>query len=239
MLNIYNKSSVKKGFTLAETLIALVIIGVVAALTIPNMVVRYQKEETANRLKKVYSTLQQAMNEAVADNGSVISWEFEDSKTKEFVDKYFLPYLSVSKTCGYTYTGDCAFKAAYLNTPNSQILYKDIYGFDYYSIILNDGSTVAFVVVNNSGCNVIVDINGMKKPNIFGRDVFMFIIYPNFGGQKINNQNKLLPQGGFGGTKESRLTGTGTSACNKSSKGFYCAAVIMFDSWQIKDDYPW
>ena len=45
----------KTGFTLAEVLITLGIIGVVAALTIPSLMTAYNKHITETRLKKFYS----------------------------------------------------------------------------------------------------------------------------------------------------------------------------------------
>ena len=47
--------NLKNGFTLAEVLITLVIIGVIAAMTIPTLVTKYQKEQTVNQLKQVFS----------------------------------------------------------------------------------------------------------------------------------------------------------------------------------------
>ena len=51
----------KVAFTLAEVLITLGIIGVVAALTIPNVVSNYKKKVVETRLAKLYSVLNQAV----------------------------------------------------------------------------------------------------------------------------------------------------------------------------------
>lgn len=61
-------------FTLAEVLITLAIIGVVAALTIPTVVQNYQKTQTATRLKKAYATINQAIQMANVDNGPISTW---------------------------------------------------------------------------------------------------------------------------------------------------------------------
>ncbi len=66
---------IKKGFTLAEVLITLAIIGVVAALTIPTVVRNYQKQQTVVKLKKVYSVLNQAFNNSQAENGMYQTWD--------------------------------------------------------------------------------------------------------------------------------------------------------------------
>lgn len=57
-------------FTLAEVLITLGIIGVVAALTIPTLMQKADEQATVSALKKTYSTLTQAYNLAVNDNSS-------------------------------------------------------------------------------------------------------------------------------------------------------------------------
>ena len=61
-------------FTLAEVLITLGIIGVVAAMTIPNLMQKCFEIQTVTRFKEVTSILSQAMRLAVEDNGEVSSW---------------------------------------------------------------------------------------------------------------------------------------------------------------------
>ena len=82
----------KKAFTLAEVLITLTIIGVIAALTIPNLLQKHQEQETVTRLKKAYSTLSQTTAKAIADNGPISTWEVDN---ETFADKYLLPYLNM------------------------------------------------------------------------------------------------------------------------------------------------
>lgn len=64
------KSGARKGaFTLAEVLITLGIIGVVAALTLPSLIQKYQEQVLENQLKKMYSTISQGIQKAMADDG--------------------------------------------------------------------------------------------------------------------------------------------------------------------------
>ena len=58
----------KLGFTLAEILITLGIIGVVAAVTIPMLISNYKKRSTETQLKKAYSLLVNASRQAIADD---------------------------------------------------------------------------------------------------------------------------------------------------------------------------
>ena len=67
----------KKGFTLAEVLITLGIIGIVAAMTLPAVVQKKQKLETSARLKKFYSTMQQAIIYSETENGEMQTWTIE------------------------------------------------------------------------------------------------------------------------------------------------------------------
>lgn len=83
-----------------------------------------------------------------------------------------------------------------------------------------------------------VDINGYRKPNKFGRDLFMFC---------FSSEKDVLPHCFDDGSeiivnKRENLK-NGPSAynynCSKNSRGMWCAALIMADGWQIKEDYPW
>ena len=63
------QARVKYGFTLAETLITLGIIGVVAALTIPTLIANYQKHETVTKLQRAISVINQAYKLSFDDVG--------------------------------------------------------------------------------------------------------------------------------------------------------------------------
>ena len=65
------QTKVKFGFTLAEVLITLGIIGVVAAMTIPNLIATHQKKQTVVKLQKAISVMNQAYRLAYDDVGEV------------------------------------------------------------------------------------------------------------------------------------------------------------------------
>ncbi len=246
---IYKKT--KKGFTLAETLITLVVIGVVAALTVPNIIVNHQKEEMLTKLKKAYSTLSQSTNKAIADHGPITTWKLEWRQTKEFVDTYMLPYLSVAKNCGYETEGDCHFEYANLGTSSN----KTVFGDKVYKLILNDGSVLliectksnvnirqdsGYVSVPLRFASIAVDINGQKGPNVYGKDIasFLYLILADYRSVgRVDYSGQFLPTGlAFESLGELNRS---TLLTHCKTYGTSCIGLIMYDGWQIKDDYPW
>lgn len=95
----------QRGFTLAEVLITLGIIGVVAAMTIPAVVNKYQKAVFLNRIKTTNAILSEVMTRAVADYGDVSEWDFGSQvnthNATAVASKYFVPYLKQIKEAGY------------------------------------------------------------------------------------------------------------------------------------------
>lgn len=71
----------KRGFTLAEVLITLGIIGIVAAMTMPSLIAEHREKKTVAQLKKTYSTLQQAYLIAISKHGEPESWEVGNTHT--------------------------------------------------------------------------------------------------------------------------------------------------------------
>ena len=91
----------KKAFTLSEVLITLVVIGVVAAITLPTVFGDWQKERTLSALKKTYSVFSNAMQLAIMKEGPIDTWKIKTYATGawEFTEMYVLPYVSVAKNC--------------------------------------------------------------------------------------------------------------------------------------------
>lgn len=87
----------KRAFTLAEVLITLGIIGVVAAMTIPALQTNIRRKTASARLKTFYANMKQMLLLAEDDYGSSANWNTRLSKA-EFWDTYFLPYLKATKS---------------------------------------------------------------------------------------------------------------------------------------------
>lgn len=224
-------------FTLSEVLIALVVIGVVAAITVPTLVAEWQKQATITGLKKSYSTLSNAFARSVFDNGANYNWDLEGKTQAAILREVLAPYLNVAVDCI-----DDSSQHASCNYTFRR--YRDSREYQATSpLILVDGTVIAsdYGVFGYDPSNpsvpilhyfkVLVDINGYKKPNVLGRDIFFFYVdgvyYNNL---KLTMKDILsYPQPR---NREEKLQ------CCKQYGGT-CAQIIMEDDWQIKDDYPW
>lgn len=222
-----------RAFTLAEVLITLGIIGVVAAMTIPTLINNYQKQETVSRLQKIYSIISSAVKMSELQNGSSTTWDSPTidndlTQSTDWWNKYFIPYanLSVIKTCTTANSSECwPSDSKWLDGASNSTTY-------FLDWVLADGITMNFRPLNSQYGGIMVDINGLKKPNIMGRDEFYIIVSYKAG---------YVSFVGRGLARTSLLTGA-SSACNSdlgTNKGLYCGALIQADGWQIKDDYPW
>lgn len=84
----------KKAFTLAEVLITLGVIGVVAAMTMGTVSLKFEKMQTAVKLKKFYNIMTQATNQAILEHGDWRYWDY--SLTGEnFYKRYYKNHLPI------------------------------------------------------------------------------------------------------------------------------------------------
>ena len=249
----HKRGKMKKfAFTLAEVLITLGIIGIVAALTLPTIIQNYQKRVTVEGLKKEYTLLQQALKMYQADNGIDFDQIDTTLPADKFMQTYVLPYIQTIGECQGT--SECYHKTPLAIDRKTKHVIND----KFY--ILKDGSFLGIIRNSPSGKVFYIDINGAKGPNFAGRDIFFFyfvnkktILYMDSNGCNPNLaklESGLYP-GGYSMcyipfTKYPRaiLLGNIDRACSKNANninnsGDACAALIMLDGWKIEKDYPW
>ena len=162
------------------------------------MINKYQEKVTVTKVKKAYSTMNNALFSAISENGEVDTWDYpyynagtENVPNTEVFASKILPYLRILKDCGISQR-NCMLDVDYKLSDGSN---WNGYTYNryrlYYKVILNDGSYLVirfeYPKCNGSGDGVVgdkcgwflIDVNGDKKPNKFGQDVFLFIIRKN------------------------------------------------------------
>ena len=228
------QTKVKFGFTLAEVLITLGIIGVVAAMTIPNLIATHQKKQTVVKLQKAISVMNQAYRLAYDDVGEVTAEEARTLGAQNYFDKFWAPYIKVQSICSVEGCGYGAYPqwkmtngspyGLAVHTSDARVAFKSMDCFFYIVVTYTGGSDDSTVTVNS----VYVDINGTAKPNTMGKDIFMLE-------RKIDGE-----KGGVVVPAYSSFTNAQVDRnCSKSGTGECCAEKIKRAGWRIDKSYPW
>lgn len=216
----------KRAFTLAEVLVTLGVIGVVAALTIPSIMRKYQNMQYLTALKKAYANANQAFAKMAADAGCPgdLSCFFDSSDYNIMGDK-IASYFKTVKVCRKGDASACFYG-------NTNMYYDGTGGTNtavlgssqVYRFITADG--IAFLLSGfNQNCasnyclsDVYIDVNALQKPNFLGRDSFWFQVVPK----------KFLSAGTWD-------PAFAWAKCNETHKsGTNCASRIIADGWQMK-----
>ena len=243
---IKNRSA---GFTLAEVLITLVIIGIISAAVIPLMMNNLHKDEMAFRLQRSYSLFNQALLMMARDNDS--NSELSETGIFNSSDSTFgnelMKYIKVTKNCG---TGSGCFPpqmGSEFQTLSTKVASTSITGSHYSFISLDNvaymvQSTGAGCVSSFNGassslyskhmtqiCGLVwIDLNAHKPPNSWGNDIFLFYITNGKG-------PSLYPAGGRDDSRM-RWSNDGVTAtnCTKASpNGYACAGRVVEEGWQV------
>jgi len=219
----------KQAFTLAEVLITLAIIGIIAAITIPSIVANHQKRTLETQFAKTYRTLQTAVNLAVAEHGDISTWDWKETYANDeknaFVEKYLLEHLNIVKYCKLDKETGCFQQEPYKALDGSD---WGPFGNSSPSVVLADGTLVDFlhrVFANTNALSLRVDLNGGKKPNVLGKDAFIFDIY--------QSTSEFLPRGVYKNNSTMDKTTVEYMQNNCKSSGSHCAAKIVLDGFKI------
>lgn len=200
----------KSAFTLAETLLTLGIIGVIAAMTMPGLQQHSQMQANAALVKKAYSTLSNATKLLKLENGPVRMWDLS-SKTE--IIKLYREKMS------FMVEPPEAYPVKFLNG-NDRSAEGDMFA-EKNGFVTTDGmlwyiestsATCSMTSDNmkNACIDIGVDVNGQKGPNVVGKDIFAFY---------VTNDGSVYPDGGgFDLTP---------STCSKSSTGWGCTARVL------------
>ena len=236
MKNVYSRSfesappprsiSGSKAFTLAEVLITLGIIGVVAALTIPTLIQNHKKHVIEVKLKTFYTIMNQAVQKSELDYGDKSTWNdtggilnFGAIKAnpnltdEQFFEKYLAPNLTV--------------------IDHKKIPQPGIADFQLDTYTLKNGLQFSMY-----DCGAIYWLfTDTKTQKILGKNAFTFGFIPRIEeGHKnlwIYHENKGIEPFAYGFTNSYEYN---MSMCKKNNK--YCGKLIQMNNWKIPKDYP-
>ena len=249
-------------FTLAEVLITLGIIGIVAAMTLPALVSKYNEYITINRLKKVYSELSNAVKLSEAMNGSVEYWVFDEQVTTEnsakFAEKYILPYLTKSYTRCKSKCFDGKSNWLKPDGADSGETAFAHYRYNDKTISIKQQSADCtlqapyYCSERINYATIVVDIDGDRGRSIMGRDVFLFTLFSytyrsggwvNTGICKDGKHYGLYfgsiagYWGGYCMELDALFEGN-PGTCRLGSSGADCGLAIQKNNWEVPDKYP-
>ena len=237
-MNLKKQKHLRKAFTLAEVLITLGIIGVVAAMTLPTLIAKYQEQVTVNHLLKTYSMLSQAVQRMQTDYGTIDTWGLEDTSTgltdpetgekiynlsaQRIMAERLKPYLKVVKSCelneiclnapSYALSGDKLWDPAPLTSSADSP--------PEGSFFLADGTYISIEWFSTfyKRFDIQIVLPPYNKTSTRGKNNFYFII----------NKNGLYPEGTMDDT------GTPFTKCDPNytpqrDSGRGCTAWVIYN----------
>lgn len=176
-------------FTLAEVLITLGIIGVVAGMTIPTLMHSTQEQEFKTGYKKAYSVISQALQRANNDNTLTPFSGTNGGIGLQANFQAMQQYFSIAKTCDTSHLSDCwdtsSSSESFGNESSDVPSFIDKSGMAW-RVRHSDYDTATPIM--------LVDINGTRKPNKYGQDRF-----PLFFSNTADNNNGHPSWAGFTG----------------------------------------
>lgn len=176
----------KIAFTLAEVLITLGIIGVVAAMTIPSLIQSYKEKATVTAVKQSYLIFAQALKMVTIDNPDLSALTDSSLSAKENSQIMFneiSKHIKKVKSCDVD--KKCMGNTYYLNLNNEKVSNWDTYNNLVTGVLANGTSFwILSLPASISGeetyaGQIGIDINGNKRPNKFGVDFFWFTFNKN------------------------------------------------------------
>lgn len=209
----------KFAFTLAEVLITLGIVGIVAAMTIPTLMQKQFEKQAVSKLRETQSILAQSIRMAEEENGDVSGWgvDVQSSASAIKIAENIKPYLKLAHDCGISDENHiCVTSQGYKLLNGSEQGRFGFYGerTECYKILLANGSAIWWRGGMDGGQRNItfwIDINGKSLPNTYGKDLFVFS-YENNSIKPLGAENSDSPW---------------KTSCTKISTGYGCAYYVL------------
>ena len=178
-------SNENAAFNLAETLLTIVIIGIIAAITLTDLIHSFNGKVLATQLKKAYADLNQASQKFILNNEMSVSEYASENGVSKTLTLFGKEFTSVGQTSSLVWSttdeegntigaAPYKWKAVKKSSTSGNSSNCDVSGFFWDPI----GRVISFDDKPSSGYNgpkVCIDINGEKGPNRYGVDYFIFM----------------------------------------------------------------
>ncbi len=215
----------KRAFTLTELLIALAIVGAIAAMCIPSLMNKINNNILCTQLKNIVGSLAQ-----LASDQLIIK------KTKTLIDTDFANPAGLLSEKNFAYSASCSgsddcWKTS--ATGNEKVTYRQIgtkanttvSGTSFTTIVLKNGALLGYTLAeiaygdDKTIGEFCTDVNGNEPPNMVGRDYYCFY---------VTQKGKLIPTTEVNAPSLASLS----SGC-KSGNANYCTAALMQNGWRM------
>lgn len=232
---------------MAETLITLAIIGIIAAMTVPTLMAKANEHAWRSAFLKNYAVIKQAYALAVRDDNHFLNAQVTKEKDiMNGIKDYFKVAKGPYQHIGIKSSGDFT-EIFYGTTKKPKEFFKSLNGEPdkywgngtRYSFQLDDGTII--VVSGNYGLattrGIFVDVNGTKGPNTYGKDIY-FLTVQSFSDLPFFDQ--VVPIGikdtpAFFQTSAVIYFSEPENDCTKNGAGYFCAREIIRDhNYKIK-----
>lgn len=186
-------------FTLSEVLVTVGIIGVISALTVPNLIKNYQTKAQTIQLRKVVAEIENAVDMLITEEGKT-NFANTTISQENGVDNFIQTHFKTLKTCASNKTSECFANEDYLSIDGN---HSSTFSCDGNSYVLANSAAICANAITElsvkwkdendelglardlyksvSGINIelYIDTNGSQPPNIGGRDMFHVYIQPD------------------------------------------------------------
>ena len=245
----------KRGFTLAEVLITMGIVGIIAALTTPTLISSVRNQSNAAQLSSTVSNLENAFTSLVVGEGTDditetelwSYWDDADGFAGE-IGKYLkvISYDSAESgiPSGYTKGVKSISGAALESIPGISGSYISLtLPSGAVAYIAEDGTVksteeedsvkAAGGALYSSPAYITVDVNGIDAPNMVGRDLFCFILGPEGKLYPYGGKDVAVFKGGNGDATWSSADGTYPCTDTTKGNGEGCTARLMEEGYKM------
>lgn len=213
-----------KGFTLAEVLVTLSIVGIIAALTLPSLTLNVQKQQIPPALAKAINTLESANKLALQQNNArklseLVPTTYDDKNkpVKDFSSNYFetilAPYLKITSN-----TDTINYKPLFTNI---NVSISDGY-ITIDGMLMRTGTISDSKIRDGALGFILIDVNGKKGPNITGLDLLGLVVMEDGSVYGLGSKQYY--------TQDAVTCGKGGDA---AFNDYACAGRIVDDGYKI------